>query len=96
MWSQSDFRLPTENRFITDRVEEMTRDGYQMAGKRRRQNTGQSTGQSDNDQQRYVFLLSNGVDKLNIIFDEIVNIRISQEKNSSRYVVLPNQFTLYG
>ena len=90
MWSQSDFRLPTENRFITDRVEEMTRDGYQMAGKRRRQNTGQSTGQSDNDQQRSVFLLSNGDDKLNIIFDEIVNIRISQEKTHQGMLFFQN------
>ena len=57
MWSQSDFAVTTENRFLTDRIDEMTRDGYQMAGKRRRENTGQS----DNEQ-RSVFMLSNGED----------------------------------
>ena len=66
--------MPTENRFITYRMEEMTRDGYQMVGKRRRENTEQNTGQSDSDQQRLVFMLSNGDDKLNIIFDVIVII----------------------
>ena len=66
--------MPTENRFITYRMEEMTRDGYQMVGKRRRENTEQNTGQSGSDQQRLVFMLSNGDDKLNIIFDVIVII----------------------
>ena len=58
----------------------MTHDGYQRAGKRRRENTEQNTGQSDSDQQRLVRMLSNGYDKLNIIFDAIEIIRNNQEK----------------
>ena len=87
MWSQSDFAVTTENRFLTDRIDEMTRDGYQMAGKRRRQNTGQS----DNEQ-RSVFMLSNGEDKLNIIFDEIMNVRINQEKTHQGMLSFQNSF----
>ena len=75
MWGGMSYEVPTGNRFIADRVGEMTRDGYQMAGKRRRTNTGQR----DSDY-RSVFALSNGEDKLNIMFDELVHIRNSQDK----------------
>lgn len=77
MLSSAEFALPTvptANRFITDRVDEMTSEGFQMACKRRRTNTGQS-----DSEQRSVFMLCNGEDKLNIIFDEIVHIRNSQD-----------------
>ena len=68
--------VPTENRFLADRVCEMTRDGFQiMAGKRRRTNTGQS-----DSEHRSVFSLSNGDDKFNIMFDEILRIRKTQDK----------------
>ena len=87
MWSQSDFVLPTENRFLTDRIDEMTRDGYQMAGKRRRQNTGQSE-----NEQRSIFMLSNGDDKLNIIFAELVNIRTNQEITHQGMLSFQNSF----
>ena len=53
----------------------MTRDGFQLASKRRRINTGPS--ESD---MRSVFQMCNGEDKLNIMFDEIMNIRKGQEK----------------
>ena len=88
MWSESDFGAPAENRLLADRVGEMTRDGYQLAGKRRRTNTGGS----DNEQ-RSVFMLSNGDDKLNIIFDEIVNIWNGQEKPHRGMLAFQNSFT---
>lgn len=87
MLSQSDFGAPAGNRFLSDRVGEMTRDGYQLAGKRRRTNTGDS-----DSEQRSVFMLSSGDDKLNIIFDEIVNIRNGQEKKPPRYVGISKFF----
>ena len=65
----------------------MTRDGYQMAGKRR----GQNTGQSENEQ-RSVFMLSNGDDKLNIIFDELVNLRTNQEITHQGMLSFQNSF----
>ena len=64
--------MPTGNRFIADGVGEMTRYGLQMADKRRRTNTGQS-----DSEYRSFFALSNGEDKLNIMF---FHIRNCQEK----------------
>ena len=76
MWGLRQIEVPTENRFLADRVCEMTRDGFQiMAGKRRRTNTGQS-----DSEHRSVFSLSNGDDKFNIMFDEILRIRKTQDK----------------
>ena len=80
--------VPAGNRFLTDRIGEMTRDGFQMSGKRRRTNTGGS-----DSEQRSVFMLSNGDDKLNIIFDEIVNIRNGQEKTHRGMLAFQNSFT---
>ena len=91
MWSGDDFELPTENRFIADRVGEMTRDGFQMAGKRRRTNTGQS-----DSEHRSVFSLSNGEDKLNIIFDELVHIRKSQDNMYRGMLSFQNSFMNIG
>lgn len=76
MWTDSDFGLPTENRFLSLCNEEMARGGFQMASKRKRTNTGQSEG--DN---RAIFMLSSSDDKLNIIFDELLCVRKAQEKN---------------
>ena len=69
----------------------MTHDGYQMAGKRRRTNTGQS----DSDY-RSVFALSNGEDKLNIMFDELVHIRNSQDKMYQGMLTFQNCFVNVG
>ena len=79
MWENADYSLPTENRFIADKVRDMTRDGYQMAGKRRRTNTGSGSG--TDSEQRSIFMLSGVEDKLSIIFDELMCIRSNQEKS---------------
>ena len=79
MWENADYTLPTENRFIADKVRDMTRDGYQMAGKRRRTNTGSGSGTES--EQRSIFMLSGVEDKLSIIFDELMCIRSNQEKS---------------
>ena len=91
MWCGTGFEAPTENRLIADRVGEMTRDGFQMAGKRRRTNTGQS-----DSEHRSVFALSNGEDKLNIMFDELVHIRNSQDKMYQGMLTFQNCFMNIG
>ena len=90
MWENTGYAVPTENRFIADRVSEMTRDGFQMAGKRRRTNTG-----SDSEQ-RSIFMLSGVEDKLSIIFDELVCIRSSQEKSYRGILSFQNCFKSIG
>ena len=91
MWCGTGFEAPTENRLIADRVGEMTRDGFQMAGKRRRTNTGQS-----DSEHRSVFALSNSEDKLNIMFDELVHIRNSQDKMYQGMLTFQNCFMNIG
>lgn len=91
MWTDSDFGLPTENRFLSLCNEEMARGGFQMASKRKRTNTGQSEG--DN---RAIFMLSSSDDKLNIIFDELLCVRKVQEKMNNGMLSFQNSFHTMG
>lgn len=91
MWTDSDFSVPTENRFLSLCNEEMARGGFQMASKRKRTNTGQ--GESDN---RAIFMLSSSDDKLNIIFDELQCVRKAQEKMNNGMLSFQNSFRTMG
>ena len=91
MWDGMRYEVPTGSRFIADGVDEMTRDGFQMVGKRRRTNTGQS-----DSEHRSFFALSNGEDKLNIMFDELVHIRNCQENMYQGMLTFQNRFMNVG
>ena len=90
MWENSGYEVPTKNRFLADRVSEMTRAGFQMAGKCQRTNTG-----SDSEQ-RSSFVLSSVEDKLSIIFDELVCIRSNQEESYQGMLSFQNCFKSIG
>lgn len=91
MWSDNDFEMPTENRFMALHKEEMARDGFQIVNKRKRTNTGQSDSDS-----RSIFMLSSSDDKLNIIFDELVSIRKNQEQTNRGMLSFLNSFRSMG
>ena len=91
MWTDNDFGLPTENRFLSLCNEEMARGGFQMASKRKRTNTGQSEGNN-----RAIFMLSSSDNKLNIIFDELLCVRKAQEKMNNGMLSFQNSFRTMG
>ena len=50
-----------------------------------------NTGQNDNDC-RFIFMLSSADDKLNIMFDELVSIRRTQEQTNQGMLAFQNSF----
>lgn len=94
MWSDGDFNdidVPTENRYFALYKEEMAREGFQNANKRKRANTGQSDSEN-----RSIFMLSSADDKLNVIFDELLMIRKTQEKTNKGMLDFQKHFQNMG
>ena len=73
--------MPTENRYLTLHKEEMARDGFQMVNKRKRFNTGHS--EENTCETRNLFIQSSTEEKLNIMFEEILCIRGTQEETNN-------------